>query len=144
MGNVDQCSLPHRDNLMEPIHMQWCQKLKTFCSFNLHLRKLRKILGISRKKMTLIAYLFLRLRSAKSVVRYMCKSPASDYYSKRNRVNGSQLCWNLIDSTCSIFIDQREENLLATSLFYWYAKASNCLLTQWLTSTSILFLIETI
>ena len=33
MGNVDECSLPHRDNLMEPIHMQLSQKLKPFSGF---------------------------------------------------------------------------------------------------------------
>ena len=33
MGNVDECSLPHRDNLMQPIHMQLSQKLKTFSWF---------------------------------------------------------------------------------------------------------------
>ena len=36
MSAVDKCSLPNRDNLMEPIHMQLSQKLKTFCSFILH------------------------------------------------------------------------------------------------------------
>ena len=30
---VDKCSLPNRDNLMEPIHMQLSQKLKTFSEF---------------------------------------------------------------------------------------------------------------
>ena len=30
MSAVDKCSLPHKDNLMEPIHMQLFQKLKTF------------------------------------------------------------------------------------------------------------------
>ena len=29
MTSVDKCSLPNRDNLMQPIHMQWSQKLKT-------------------------------------------------------------------------------------------------------------------
>ena len=36
MSAVDKCSLPNRDNLMQPIHMQLSQKLKTFCSFILH------------------------------------------------------------------------------------------------------------
>ena len=31
MGNVDKCSIPHRDNLMETLHMQLSQKLKTYC-----------------------------------------------------------------------------------------------------------------
>ena len=29
MSDVDKCSVPNRDNLMEPIHMQLSQKLKT-------------------------------------------------------------------------------------------------------------------
>ena len=33
MGDVDKCSLPHRVNLMEPIHMQFSQKLKTSFRF---------------------------------------------------------------------------------------------------------------
>ena len=45
-------------------------------------------MDIFRKKMTLIAYLFLRLRPTKIVVRYMCKSSTWDYPSKRNMVNG--------------------------------------------------------
>ena len=118
MSAVDKCSLLNRDTLMWPIQIQLSQKLETFCRFILHFRNLGWILEIFGKNMTLIAYLFVRLRPAKSVVRYMCKSPTLDYYSERNRVNGSQLCWNLIESTCSIFIDQRERNLVAKSLFY--------------------------
>ena len=30
MSAVEGCSLPNRDNLMQPIHMQLSQKLKTF------------------------------------------------------------------------------------------------------------------
>ena len=30
---VDKCSLPNRENLMQPIHMQLSQKLKTFSRF---------------------------------------------------------------------------------------------------------------
>ena len=33
MSAVDQSSLPNRDNLMQPIHMQLSQKLKTFSRF---------------------------------------------------------------------------------------------------------------
>ena len=40
MAAVDKCTLPNRDNLMEPIHMQLSQKLKTFSSFILHFRNL--------------------------------------------------------------------------------------------------------
>ena len=40
MTAVDKCPLPNRDNLMQPIHMQLSEKLKTFCSFILHFRSL--------------------------------------------------------------------------------------------------------
>ena len=40
MTAVDKCSLPNRDNLMQLIHMQLSQKLKTFCGFILHFRNL--------------------------------------------------------------------------------------------------------
>ena len=33
MSAVDKCSLSNRDNLAQPIHMQFCQKLKTFSEF---------------------------------------------------------------------------------------------------------------
>ena len=33
MTVVDKCSLPNRDNLMQLIHMQLSQKLKTFFGF---------------------------------------------------------------------------------------------------------------
>ena len=33
MSAVDKCSLPNRDNLMQPIHMQVSQKLKTFSPY---------------------------------------------------------------------------------------------------------------
>ena len=33
MSAVDKCSLPNRDNLMEPIHMQLFEKVKTFSRF---------------------------------------------------------------------------------------------------------------
>ena len=33
MSAVDDCSLPNRYNLMEPIHMQLSQKLKTLSRF---------------------------------------------------------------------------------------------------------------
>ena len=33
MSALDKCSLPNRDNLMQPMHMQLSQKLKTFSGF---------------------------------------------------------------------------------------------------------------
>ena len=50
MGNIDKCSLPHRDNLMEPIHMQWSQKLKIFLKFSFAFSKFRLNFGHFSKK----------------------------------------------------------------------------------------------
>ena len=80
---------------MQPIHMQLSQKLKTFSEFFSLFSKSMLNLECFQKKMGPIAYLFLRQRPAKNVVRYIHKSPTSDYPSKRNMVNGSQLCLNL-------------------------------------------------
>ena len=33
MSAMDKCSVPNRDNLMQPIHMQLSEKLKTFSRF---------------------------------------------------------------------------------------------------------------
>ena len=33
MSAVDKCSLPNRDNFMQPIHTQLSEKLKTFSRF---------------------------------------------------------------------------------------------------------------
>ena len=33
MSAVDKCSLPNRDNLMQPIHVRLSEKLKTFSKF---------------------------------------------------------------------------------------------------------------
>ena len=33
MSAVDKCCLPNTDNLIQPIHMQLSQKLKTFSGF---------------------------------------------------------------------------------------------------------------
>ena len=33
MSAVDKCPLPNTDNLMQPIHIQLSQKLKTFSQF---------------------------------------------------------------------------------------------------------------
>ena len=53
----------------------------------------------------------------KTLLHICVKTPASDYPSKRNMANESQLCLNLSDKACTLFIDQREGSLVAKSLF---------------------------
>ena len=50
MTAVDKCSLPNRDNLMQPIHMELSQKLKTFCQFFRAFLKSRLNFELFRKK----------------------------------------------------------------------------------------------
>ena len=50
MSAVDKCSLPNRDNLMEPFHMRLSQKLKTFCKFFLAFSKSRLNFELFQKK----------------------------------------------------------------------------------------------
>ena len=73
MSAVDKCSLPNRDNLMQPIHMQLSEKVKTFMDFLMYFPNLGSVLNIFKKKMRLIGYIFLRLPPAKNMVRYMSK-----------------------------------------------------------------------
>ena len=72
------------------------------------------------------------------------KSPVSEDPSTSNMVNGPKHCWNLNDSTFTIFIDRCEENQALKIFCDWYWKSSDCLLTHWLPMTSILFLTEAI
>ena len=50
MSAVDKCSLPNRDNLMQPIHMQLSEKLKTFSRFFNVFSKSRLSFEYFRKK----------------------------------------------------------------------------------------------
>ena len=50
MSAVDKCSLPNRDNLMQPIHMQLSQTLKTFSWFFNVLSKSRLNFEIFQEK----------------------------------------------------------------------------------------------
>ena len=72
------------------------------------------------------------------------KNRVSKDPSTSNMVNGPKHCWNLNDSTFTIFIDRCEENHALKIFCDWYWKSSDCLLTHWLPMTSILFLTEAI
>ena len=65
----DKYSLLSRGNLLQDCQMQLSKKPKIFSNFSLHIRNLDSILNILEKKMTLIAKVFLNLRTPKSVLR---------------------------------------------------------------------------
>ena len=50
MTAVDKCSLPNKDNLMQPIHMQLSEKLKSFSRFFPAFSKSRLNIWIFSKK----------------------------------------------------------------------------------------------
>ena len=70
---VDKCSLPKRENLMQPIHMQLSQTLKTFSKFFIAFWKSRLNLEHFQKKDDAHSLFVSEARPAKIVVRHLCK-----------------------------------------------------------------------
>ena len=62
-------SLRNRENLQQFIQMQLSKKQKVFSDFMLYYWNLHETLNILEKKMTLMAYVFPKLRTVKGVVR---------------------------------------------------------------------------
>ena len=50
MSAVEKCSLPNTNNLMQPIHMELSQKLKSFSGFYLAISKSRLNFEYFQKK----------------------------------------------------------------------------------------------
>ena len=90
--------------------------------------------------MTLKNFLLTNLRTPKRWWDKCLKIPVSENPSTSNMVNGAKHHWRLPHSTFIIFIDYCQRNWVRESLFYWYDKSWDCLLTHWLPMTSNLFL----
>ena len=73
MSAVDKCSLPNRDNLMEPIHMQLSQKLKTFSEFFSAFSESKVNFEHFQKKYDPHSLFISDATACKKRVRYMCK-----------------------------------------------------------------------
>ena len=65
----DKYFLLNRDNWTQPIQMRLSKKQKKFGNLFLRSWDGEQIVNILKKKMTLIAYVFLKLRTGKDVVR---------------------------------------------------------------------------
>ena len=65
-------------------------------------------------------------------------------FQTSNMVNVPKHCWYLHQSTFIRFIDHCQGNWVGKSLSYWQAKSWDCLSADWLSMTSILFLMKTI
>ena len=64
----DKYSLHKREHLPEPIEMQLSKKQKNSPNFLLHSSNMHQILKVLKQKMTLIADVFRKLRTANNVV----------------------------------------------------------------------------
>ena len=119
-------------------------KTKNFFLFFLEFLKSGLTFEHFQTKMTVIDFLFPKLRTPKTWLDKRLKSPVSDDRSRSNMVNVSKHCWNLHHITFIVFIYHWQENWVGKSPCYWHAKPWDCWLTHCLPMRSILFLKETI
>ena len=94
-----------RDNLTIPIQIQLSQKQKTFSHFFPSYLKSRINFKYFEKKMTLIDFVFSKLRPPKTWSDKSLKSLVPDDPSTRNMVNLPNHCWNINDSIFIKIID---------------------------------------
>ena len=134
----------NRDNWTITIQMQLSQKQETFSRYFSSFFKSKLNFKYFEKKMTLIGFVFPKLRSQKTWSDKCLKSPVLEDPSTSDILNVRKHCWNLHHSTFLIFIDHCLVNWIWESLSYSHAKSWDCFLRHWLPMKSILFLIETI
>ena len=97
--------------------MQLSRKEKTFSKFFAAFLKYSLHFKHFEKKMTLMAFLFPKLRTPKTWVDKFLKSPVSEGPWKSNMANVPKHCWNLHRSIFIIFIDYFEVNWVGKSIF---------------------------
>ena len=134
----------NRDNLTIPIQMQLSQKRKTFSEFLATFFKSTLNFECFEKKMTLIAFVFRKLRTPKTRLDKFLKSPAAEDPTRSNMAHVRKHSGNLHHRIFNIFVDNCQGSWVGKSLPYWHAKAWDWLLIHWMPMTSILFLIMTI
>ena len=105
----DKYSHLNCNKLMKSIQMQLSKKQKTFSNLD-------QILQIFKTNMSVIAYVFPKLQTAKDVVRKCLESLVSEDSWTSNMGNGPKYCWNLQDTTFIIIFDQCERNWTGESL----------------------------
>ena len=99
-----KCSVLIRKNLTIPIQMQFSQKQNTFSQFLAAFLKYRLIFKHFGKKMTLIAFVFRKLKTRKTLLDKCLKSSFSEDPWTRNMADVAKNCWNLHESIFIIFI----------------------------------------
>ena len=100
----------NRDKLTIPIQLQLSEKEKTFSQFLAAFLKSRLIFQDLKKKLTLLAFALLNVRTAKTWLDKYLKSPLSDDLSTSSMVNVPSYFWKLHHSTFIIFNDHCQVN----------------------------------
>ena len=141
----EKCPALNRDNLTTPIQMMLSEEKKLFLNFLPAFPKSKlSFEHFEKKKLTLIAFVFSKVRTPNTWLDKCLKSSVSENPSTSNMVNVHKHCLNLHRSTFIGFIDHWQGNCVRKSLSIWYAKSQHLLLTHCLPTKGILFLIETI
>ena len=142
-GN-DKYPFLNRENLTITIEIHISHKQQPFSQFFSAFLKSRLNSEHVEKKMTVIDFVFPKLRTPKRWLDKYLKRPPSEDSSTNKMVKGPERCRNLHHGSSIRFIYQCEGIWVVKSLTYLHEKSWDCLLTHWLPMTSILFLIETI
>ena len=135
-------SLCKRGNLLQHLQMQLSQKQKIF--FFLHFPNWDSISNIFKKSWPWQLMYFWTYGFRKSWLYKCLKSSVSEDPLRSDMVSGPKHCWNLKDSTFTIFADRCERNSGVKCLPKLYANSSYCLLTHWVPIISIVLLTEAI
>ena len=144
LDSDDKYPVLNNDNLTIPIQMQLSVKKKVFLNLFLLFWSQAVILNLLKKSMTLIAFVFRKLRTPKTWLDKCLKSSFSEDPSTSNMADVAKHCWNLHRSIFIIFIYHCQVTWVGKSLSYWHGKSFVFLLTHWLPVKSFLFLIEAI
>ena len=110
-------SLLARDNLMQRIHILLSRKQKAFSEFfSSFLKSALNFQHFQKKKMTLIADVFLKLRTPKNMVRSMPKKSRFRGSYKKQHGKRAQTLFKFEGHLFTIFINHWEVNCVTKSL----------------------------
>ena len=108
------------------LRCKYLKNKKILVRFCLHFWNLTEISNVWKKKMTLIAFLFSKLRTPKTCLDQCLKSLVWEDSSTRHLVNVPKHCWNLHHTTFIIFIDHHQVHWVGKNPSYWHPKSWDC------------------
>ena len=114
----EKYSILNRNNLTIPVQIQLPEKQKTFFQFLASFLKFRLDFKRFEKKMFLIAFVFLKLRTPNTSLVKCLKSPVSEDPSTSNMTDVPKHCWNLHHTIFIILIDLWQVKRAGKSLYF--------------------------